>query len=169
MSVPLPPDLAALDLQSRASQSQPLELSLAQAVASAPIIVVATVLDPPTLRSSMPVACRTMLPNPLHAFARVQFRYQVQTLLRGDLAGEVHVDYALWQRHLDAHRKRMLQHLDLPVSVPRVLEGLVESPLPGSQVLLLLRQTRFGLEFAAQNAVLHMELLDVIRALITSS
>ena len=169
MSSSLPPDLAALDLQSRASQAMPLEWTLAQAVAAAPLIAQVTVRDPANVRSSLPVARRAALPNPLHAYLRVQHCYHVVASLRGEVQGEIHVDAALWQLHLDAHRKRVLQQLDVPTSVPRVIDGMVESPQPGEEVLVLLRRTPWGLEFAAQNAVLHVELLDVVRALLTSS
>lgn len=158
--------MAALDLQPRATQADPRVWTLAQAVAASPLIVLAKVMDPPLAVTSVPVALGNALANPAHAYPRVQRRFGVELALRGALHGEVLVDAALWQRDLEAHRRRVLQHRELPVSVPRLAEGLLESPQPGEPVVLLLRKTAQRLEFVAHDAMLHMELLDVVRALL---
>ncbi len=162
----LPAEIAALDLQPRASEPLPLAWTLAEAVAASPILVLATVLDPRTETTLVAIARGNALADPAHAYARIRQRFQVSTALRGALAGEVLVDAALWRRDLERHRRRVLQGQDRPLSVPRVLGGNLASSLPGETVLLLLRQTPAGLEFAGQNAVLHVELLPVVQALL---
>ncbi len=168
MSPELPHDLAALDLQPRASQPQSPLLSLPQAIAASPLIALATVLAPRLVRTEMPIARGNTLPDPAHAYIRVQERFHVDTALRGALTGEIRVDAALWQRDLQAHRTRVLQQRELPLSAPRVVDGDLASPLPGAQVVLLLRKTPHGVEYIGQNAVLHLELLPVVQALLAA-
>ena len=162
----LPHDLAALDLQPRASQPQSPLLSLPQAIAASPLIALATVGAPPFVRTEMPITRGNTLPNPAHAYIRVQARFHVDTALRGALTGEICVDAALWQRDLQAHRTRVLEQRDLPLSAPRVIDGDLAAPRPGAQVVLLLRKTPHGLEFIGQNAVLHLEMRPVVQALL---
>ena len=158
--------MAALNLQPRATQPDPRALTLPQAVAASPLIVVATVLEPRLVQTLVPVALRNALADPAHAYPRTQRRFHVASSLRGLLSGEILVDAALWQRDLEAHRRRVLQNRETPLSPPRVLDGLLHSPQPGERVLLLLRETVRGLEFSGQNAMLHMELLEQVRALV---
>ncbi len=166
MADELAPELAALALQPRATETQPLAWTLEQAVAVAPIVALVTVLAPATTVTALGVARGQALPHPAHAYARVRWQYKVDAALRGALAGAIEVDAALWRLALAAHRRRVLQGRTMPVSVPRVLDGDLASPLPGQQVLVLLRQTADGWEFIGQNAVLHVELLPVVQALV---
>lgn len=163
---PLPPELAALDLQPRASQPQSPVWTLAQALAASPVIAVATVAEPRLTQTLVPIARGVTLADAKHTFIRVQHTFAVSELLRGALPQQILVDAPLWQRQLHAHRQRVLQGRDLAVSVPRVVDGLLAVPQSGEQVVVLLRQTAAGLEFAAANALLHVELLPVVRALL---
>jgi hypothetical protein len=159
-------EIAALALQPRATQPDPRVWTLAHAVAASPIVALVQVLDPPHVQTLVPVAKGLSLPDPAHAYQRLQRRYRVEQALKGELSGEVEVDAALWQRELQAHRVRVLQNRAMVVTVPVLTDALPETPQPGEKVLVLLRQTAAGLEFVAQNAVLHAEMLDVVRALL---
>lgn len=159
-------ELHALLLEPRATQPHPQAWTLAQAVQASPLIALVHVLDPPQLVTQLPTARKNTLALQNQDFTRVQQRFLVERMLRGDLTGEVLVDQPHWQRTWQVHRERVLHGRQMTVSLPWLREGLQGSAKPGEQVIVLARRTPAGLELTSLGAILHLEQLAQVEALL---
>lgn len=132
-----------------AARAETRSVSLRAAAKAADVVAVATLLDPGSVQT--PIANSG---NP--AFVRQQWRFRVDSLVKGKkpLPGKVIlVDEPAWR--LDLAARRACGDASPCGAPPKVRYDttLSRPPVPGRQVLLLLRQTRDGWALAFEAAM----------------